>query len=179
MIRRSPTRIELKLDDIQEFDYVHYDKKKTAQTAENAANISAATAAKLLRHERIGYHRAEGNMARRTGGPPLGNPTTTSVPGPETPAPVTTASSQPSSSAAATSVPVTGGVTATSTPLPASSAPATTEGTGAASESGITPANNLDPANLPSEIEAGDSIYMDLAEFNSTYASANMSMDET
>jgi hypothetical protein len=52
MIRRSPTRIELKLDDLHDFEYIQkFEKKKTA--AGTVVSSSSETQ-KMLRQERIG-----------------------------------------------------------------------------------------------------------------------------
>lgn len=51
MIRRSPTRIELKLEDLNDFDYIQkFEKKKNP----SGNVLSSADAQKLVRQERIG-----------------------------------------------------------------------------------------------------------------------------
>lgn len=57
MIRRSPTRIELKLEDLGDFDYIQKFEKKKAPNAVAGAvgGISAADAQKFIRQDRIGF----------------------------------------------------------------------------------------------------------------------------
>ncbi|CAG7838213.1 unnamed protein product [Allacma fusca] len=150
----------MKLDDIQEFDYVQkYDKKKNPPLVDAAGNLSAASAAKLLRHERIGYHRTGASSTARSG---TGFFTPGNCNGRSTDGATTSSQS--------TTTTITG-ATSTSTPNPVDAEAPVTEG--------ATPSSNLDPANLPSDIVPGESNDIELIEFNSTYASANMSMDET
>ncbi|CAL8095799.1 unnamed protein product [Orchesella dallaii] len=57
MIRRSPTRIELKLEDLADFDYIQkFEKKKAPNSVPGAVGgISAADAQKFIRQDRIGF----------------------------------------------------------------------------------------------------------------------------
>lgn len=57
MIRRSPTRIELKLEDLGDFDYIQKFEKKKAPNAVpgTVGGISAADAQKFIRQDRIGF----------------------------------------------------------------------------------------------------------------------------
>ncbi len=69
MIRRSPTRIELKLEDLNDFEYIQkFEKKKNP----SGTISSTAEAQKLVRQERVGIGfrpiRASSNV-----GPNLGN----------------------------------------------------------------------------------------------------------
>lgn len=59
MLRRNPTRIELKLDDISEFNEMREElnKKELKVNIQNFASSSTMTAAKSRQeiHDRIGY----------------------------------------------------------------------------------------------------------------------------
>jgi len=90
MIRRSPTRIELKLDDLHEFDYVQKcDKKKNAGNVATAGT-SAQEAQRLQRHERIGYRSTRNNNVVSASGSTV-LPATSSATASTGPAPVTPA----------------------------------------------------------------------------------------
>jgi len=61
MIRRGPTRLELKLDDIQEFEYAQKTERRKAALQCN----STEDAKKLIRQERIGYSGPSGAHGRQ------------------------------------------------------------------------------------------------------------------
>ncbi|OXA57977.1 uncharacterized protein LOC110847466 [Folsomia candida] len=68
MIRRSPTRIELKLEDLNDFEYIQkFEKKKNP----SGNVLAAADAQKLVRQERIGLGfrpiRASSNVGSNQG----------------------------------------------------------------------------------------------------------------
>ena len=115
MIRRSPTRLELKLEDLQEFDYVHKMDRKRIMLAASGNE----EARKLLRQDRIGYMNPAVIVAggrtymRRTGVPePSTSPTATAastsssaIPMPTTAAASTATITMPSVPDAPTSTP--------------------------------------------------------------------------
>jgi len=71
MIRRSPTRLELKLDDMQEFEFVQKaDRRKVLLSC-----TGIEEAKKLIRQERVGF---SGAVASRL---PTATTTTTPTPG--------------------------------------------------------------------------------------------------
>jgi len=86
MIRRSPTRIELKLEDLNDFDYIQkFEKKKNP----SGSVVSCGDTQKLVRQERIGLGfrpvRASSNVGASQSGsfttPPAIGPGTTAAAG--------------------------------------------------------------------------------------------------